>query len=74
MKRWRRDKAAWYLARGVEVVWLVFPGPRRVAVSTPSGAADVTGGALPEHPSLPGLAPSLDELFAQLDSGSTTPT
>lgn len=64
-----RAKAEWYLAKGVEVVWLVFPRLRRVVVLKPGDEATVEAGdRLPGHPSLPDLAPMAGELFEQLDT------
>src|SRR5262249_26787795 len=58
-----REKARWYLARGVEVVWLLFPSERRVLVLEPGGERSATvGERLPSHPSLPALAPLVAEL------------
>jgi Uma2 family endonuclease len=62
-----RAKAAWYLSRGVEVVWLLLPTERRVIVLTPENEAVFRAGQdLPPHASLPDLAPALDDLFAQV--------
>jgi Uma2 family endonuclease len=59
-----RDKAAWYLAHGVVVVWLVIPDTREVVVATSGGDVRVgRGERLPPHPELPGLAVPTDELF-----------
>lgn len=64
-----RDKARWYLDKGVEVVWLVFPRSRRVLLVTPEGERwAARGDQLEPHPSLPGLEPRVDELFAQVSS------
>lgn len=65
-----RKKAAWYVSRGVEVVWLLFPTEGRILVVT--AAEDRVLGAgdeLPAHPSLPGLTPKVDELFDQVRGG-----
>lgn len=62
-----REKADWYLRNGVEVVWLVLPDSREVAVLT--GAAEQRcslGDTCPPHPSLPGLTPRVDEFFIQI--------
>jgi Uma2 family endonuclease len=62
-----RDKARWYLDRGVSVVWLLFPAERRLVVLTDT--AEGTLGAtdtLAAHADLPGLEPLVDELFAQV--------
>jgi len=62
-----RLKAAWYLARGVRVVWIVLPGERLVVVAT-AGAESRHGpdDSLPAHADLPGLAPRVQRIFAQL--------
>jgi Uma2 family endonuclease len=61
------DKAAWYLARGVEVVWVLVPRTRRVMVVTAGESVELgLGDRLPAHPSLPGLAPLVDDLFRQI--------
>lgn len=63
-----REKAQWYLAHGVQLVWLVLPDSREVVVLDEGGETRVArDGRLPEHPALPGLAPAVRELFAQLD-------
>jgi Uma2 family endonuclease len=59
------EKAAWYLAHGVEVVWTVDPTTRRVRVTTTAGTAEHDD-ALPTHPSVPGLAVAVADLFRQL--------
>ncbi len=62
-----REKAAWYRAHGVLVVWLVLPDRREVVVLTPEAEARCsTGELLPKHPSLPGLQPVVDDLFREL--------
>jgi Uma2 family endonuclease len=64
-----RTKAAWYLAAGVRVVWLVFPTSRSVVVITKSGESrHGSGETLPEQSQLAGLAPNVDELFVQIDA------
>lgn len=61
------EKAKWYLAHGVCVVWLLDPRDRRARVLTPTAEQDIErDGRMPEHPELPGLQPGLRELFAQL--------
>src|SRR5439155_2095656 len=46
-----REKAAWYLARGVGIVWLVLPMAREVVIITPSGESrHGSGDRLPAHP------------------------
>ena len=62
-----RDKAAWYLSVGVEIVWLVPPREREVIVLSGSGEQRLASSdRIPEHPSLPGLSPVVAELFEQL--------
>jgi len=62
-----RTKARWYLAHGVEVVWLLFPRSLRVVVvGADSELSFERGQRLPEHPSLPELHPMVDELFEQI--------
>ena len=62
-----RDKAAWYLDRGVCVVWLVLPEGRQVVVLTADRETrSQKGERIPGHPELPGLAPDVDRLFRQL--------
>jgi Uma2 family endonuclease len=61
------EKAHWYLAHGVEVVWILAPGSRSARVVSVRGIQDLEPGSqLPEPPSLPGLSPRLDDLFQQL--------
>jgi len=63
-----RDKARWYLAHGVEVVWLLFPEERRAVVLTTGSVQNVVAGErMPQHPKLPDLEPRLDELFEQVE-------
>lgn len=63
-----RAKTQWYLARGVEVVWLLFPEARRALVMTAAGEQSIgPGERLPPHPSLPDLEPALDELLEQVE-------
>lgn len=62
-----REKAAWYLGRGVTVVWLLFPSTRTVEVLTVHHHHVVTKAKrLPAHPALPGLSPRASDFFAQL--------
>lgn len=62
-----RAKAAWYLAHGTGVVWLVLPDTFEVVVISRGQDARFTlGEILPESSQLPGLVPSVDRFFAQL--------
>lgn len=62
-----RDKAAWYLAHGVKVVWIVLPASREVVEVRPGGERrHAVGASLPEHPELPGLTPEVARFFRQL--------
>lgn len=60
-----REKAAWYLAHGVETVWIVDPKEREAHVVTASGSVTVKD-RMPEPASLPGLTPELASFFRQL--------
>lgn len=64
-----REKARWYLGHGVTVVWILIPATRSVRVITSAGEIEVGRGRIPAHASLPGLEPSLDELFRQVSGG-----
>jgi Uma2 family endonuclease len=62
-----REKAAWYLGHGVQIVWLLFPPERRVVVLGLAGEVSLLAGQrVPAHDALPGLTPAVDELFAQV--------
>lgn len=64
-----RDKARWYLDKGVRVVWLVFPKRREVIVLTPHDEHRLgSGQRVPAHDDLPGLEPLVDDLFAQISA------
>lgn len=64
-----RQKAAWYLDHGVEVVWLLFPSEPRMVVLTATNEQQMgVDGSVPAHPSLPGLEPEVAELFHQIRS------
>lgn len=60
-----REKAAWYLAHGVEIVWIVVPATRSVLVVTPQGELPA-GERIAESPALPGLSPLVADFFRQL--------
>ena len=62
-----REKARWYLAAGVRVVWIVLPRSREVIVVTAAGDRRCAPGErLPARSDLPDLAPLVDELFVQI--------
>lgn len=62
------EKARWYLAHGVETVWIVLPSSRSVRVVTAATIVEVaTGKRLPQPLSLAGLAPLVADFFRQLD-------
>lgn len=62
-----RDKAAWYLSHGVEVVWLLIPPTRSAVVLTSSEEIEYgKDDTITEHPSLPDLNPRVADLFRQL--------
>jgi Uma2 family endonuclease len=62
-----RVKAAWYLARGVGVVWILLPATREVIVVSPDGEVRCgSGERLPANPALPGLEPPVERFFRQL--------
>lgn len=64
-----REKAAWYLAHGVLVVWLLFPVQRRAVVVTPTEEISLElGERIPVHSALPMLEPALAELFEQVSA------
>ena len=66
------QKARWYLDHGVEVVWIAIPRTRTVRVLTRAGASEHgSGERLPLHRSLPGLSPSVGDLFSQLPPPSS---
>ena len=64
-----REKAAWYLARGVEIVWLVLPDTRKVVVLTAGQERRYRiGESLAANVVLPGLTPAVADFFRQLES------
>ncbi|MGE0789101.1 MAG: Uma2 family endonuclease [Sandaracinaceae bacterium] len=61
------EKASWYLAHGVEVVWLLYPRARRAVVLDATGETTFSEHeVIPERSSLPGLLTSVDDLFRQV--------
>lgn len=63
------DKASWYLAHGVMVVWLIDPSSRTITVLTAHGEERYgSGQQLREQAVLPGLAPAVDAFFRQLSN------
>ncbi|MFZ5442530.1 MAG: Uma2 family endonuclease [Myxococcota bacterium] len=59
-----RQKAAWYLDRGTETVWLVLPSQRLVVVVTGNGEKRVREGErLPQPAGLRGLSPLVADLL-----------
>jgi len=64
-----REKARWYLDRGVAVVWLLFPKEREVIVMTHAGERrHRVGERVPRDPRLPDLEPPVEELFLQVST------
>ena len=64
-----RDKARWYLEHGVSVVWIMLPEQRQVLVVSRTGEIRCSRGEqLPLSAELPGLAPTVEQFFAQLES------
>jgi hypothetical protein len=62
-----RAKAAWYLAHGVALIWLVLPATREVVVlSSTSESRCREIDRLAPQPALPGLEPEVREFFIQL--------
>jgi Uma2 family endonuclease len=62
-----REKAHWYLAQEVPVVWIVLPGEREVIVVTPAGETrHAIGERLPVRQELPGLQPQVADFFRQI--------
>jgi len=59
------EKAAWYLAHGVETVWIVDPEKRQAYVVAHSGKTTAHE-RMPEPSSLPGLVPLVASFFRQL--------
>ena len=64
-----REKAHWYLAQEVPVVWIVLPGEREVIVVTSAGETRHTiGEQLPMRQELPGLRPQVADFFRQVSA------
>ena len=64
-----REKARWYLAQEVPVVWVVLPGEREVIVVTSAGETrHAIGEQLPMRQELPGLQPQVADLFRQVSA------
>jgi Uma2 family endonuclease len=62
-----RAKAAWYLAAGVQLVWIVLPETKEVVVLSSTGERRRGAGQrIDEDDRLPGLHPEVRELFTQL--------
>lgn len=62
-----REKAQWYLSRGVTTVWIVLPTPREVLVISSAGESrHRSGEALPDIADLAELKPGVELFFAQL--------
>ena len=63
-----REKARWYFANGVSVVWLVLPESREVVAMTPSGESRLgRADRLPVSELLPGLEPEVSRFLLQID-------
>lgn len=64
-----RDKAAWYLGAGVQVIWIVLPEQREVVVITGTGEHRCRlGETLAPHSALPDLTPRVDDFFVQISA------
>lgn len=62
-----RAKARWYLDRGVQLVWLVWPAARRVVVLDREGEAEFgVDDTISPRAELPDLAIDVARLFRQL--------
>ncbi len=62
-----RDKAAYYLANGAQLVWLVYPKKRMVEVLYPNGEFDIfrDGDTLTGGDVLPGFRLAVSSIFEQ---------
>ena len=66
-----RQKADWYLARGVVVVWILLPAEREVIVVERRAERRLgIGDTLPRHDALPDLTPAVANLFRQVVSAA----
>ncbi len=62
-----REKATWYFAHGVKLVWLILPDSRAVLILSPhSESRHCAGACLPANPELPGLEPEVARFFRRL--------
>lgn len=62
-----REKARWYLAQGVDSVWILVPRERRASIVTSEGELELgPDGEIPERAALPGLRPRVADLFLQV--------
>ncbi len=62
-----REKARWYLERGVAAVWLVLPDSREIVVLRANDERRYgPGQRLAPEPELPDLTPPVDRFFRQL--------
>jgi Uma2 family endonuclease len=61
-----REKAAYYLANGARLVWLIYPAKHMVEVYTPDGDVEilVEGDLLTGGDVLPGFSLPVAEVFA----------
>jgi Uma2 family endonuclease len=63
-----REKAAWYISRGVKVVWIVLPEFRTVLILRPGSEIRLLDGErLPSYPELPDLTPDVKSVFRGLE-------
>lgn len=63
------DRAFYYLSRETELVWILYPGPKKVEVFTSVNVDVLSGGELDGGRALPGYSVSLDVLFETEWSG-----
>jgi Uma2 family endonuclease len=62
-----RDKAAYYLANGARLVWLVYPKKRMVEVLYPNGEFDIfsEGETLSGGEVVPGFTMAVQDVFEE---------